>query len=265
MLEALITYLLLGCVAGLAAGLLGVGGGLIIVPVLALAFRMQGMDSGNIMHLALGTSLATIVFTAVSSVWAHHRRGAVAWGLVFGLAAGMLPGSLGGAFVADSVSSDMLQRLFALFEFSMGIYMIAGTPAMRTGAAASLRWLELVPVGIGIGGMSAILGIGGGTMTVPYLSWRGRDMHQAVAVSAACGLPIALAGAVGYLLAGLDAASLPPLATGYLYWPALGGVVATSLFFAPLGARLAHALPVRQLKRVFGVLLLVMAVTMLFE
>ncbi|ALP53079.1 hypothetical protein Tel_07875 [Candidatus Tenderia electrophaga] len=262
MLDAIVIYLLLGCAVGLSAGLLGVGGGLIIVPVLVVAFQMQDMQSSTIMHLALGTSLASIVMTAISAVLAHQRRGAVVWHIVYGLAGGMLLGSLLGAVIADQLSSSVLQRVFALVEFVIAIYMMAGAPAVRRAMTVAIQRLELLLAGAGIGAVSALLGIGGGTLTVPYLCWRGRDIHQAVAVSAACGLPIALSGALGYLLTGLDEIHLPPLATGFIYWPAVGGIAATSLLFAPLGARLAHALPVTQLKRVFGSVLLLIAVSM---
>ena len=262
MLEAIIIYLLLGSVAGLLAGLLGVGGGLVIVPVLSIVFQMQGFNTETIMHLALGTSLASIVFTSISAVLAHQRRGAVVWSIVYGLASGMLLGALSGALLADSISSDQLKLLLALFEFVIAIYMIAGAPAIQRGIQATARWLELFLVGNLIGLVSALLGIGGGTMTVPYLCWRGRDIRQAVAVSSACGMPIALAGATGYLFVGLDSGTLPAMATGYIYWPALLGIVAASLFFAPLGARLAHHLPVLLLKRVFGVVLLLIAILM---
>lgn len=260
MQETIIIYLLLGSFAGLIAGLLGVGGGLIIVPVLVVVFQMQAFDSASIMHLALGTSLATIVFTAISAVLAHHRRGAVVWSIVYGLAPGMLLGSLLGALSADSIPGEDLKLLFALFEFVIAFYMIAGAPSPQRSIEASIRRLELFVMGNGIGLVSAILGIGGGTMTVPYLCWRGRSIRQAVAISSACGMPIAFAGAFGYLIAGLDADTLPPMATGYIYWPALIGIVTASLFFAPLGARLAHQLPIMLLKRVFGVVLLLMAV-----
>ncbi len=262
MLEAIIIYLLLGCFAGFVAGLLGVGGGLVIVPVLVLVFQMQAFESATIMHLALGTSLATIVFTAIASVIAHHRRGAVVWPVVYGLSTGMLLGGFLGAVLADQVSSAALKQLFSLFEFIIAIYMIVGTPTLRGALDAIIQRLELFLVGSGIGTISAVLGIGGGTITVPYLCWRGWDIRQAVAISSACGLPIALAGAVGYLFVGLDAVSLPELTTGYIYWPALLGIVATSLLFAPLGARLVHHLPVKMLKRLFGVVLLLMAVVM---
>lgn len=264
MFEAIIIYLMLGAVAGVAAGLLGIGGGLVIVPMLALVFQAHGFDDAIVMQLALGTSLATIVFTAISSVLAHHRHGAVQWPLVFILAPGMLLGSFVGAFVADQMGGDQLKRLFALFEFAIGIYMIAGAPQMQQGIQVMMRRLELMAVGGGIGLLSALLGIGGGTMTVPYLSWRGLDMRRAVAVSSACGMPIALSGALGYLLAGLDAEGLPQLASGYIYWPALVGIVTASLLAAPVGAGIAHRLPVSGLKKIFGLLLLVMAAMILY-
>ncbi len=260
--EAIIIYLLLGCFAGLIAGLLGVGGGLIIVPVLAVVFQAQAFDHASIMHVALGTSLATIVFTAISAVLAHHRRGAVVWSMVFALVPGLLMGSLFGALFADGIPSDDLKLVFALFEFVVACYMIAGAPSPQRSIEALLRRFEPFVVGNGIGLVSAILGIGGGTMMVPYLCWRGRTIRQAVAISSACGMPIALAGAFGYFIAGMDADSLPAMATGYIYWPAVIGIVTTSLLFAPLGARLAHSLPKMFLKRVFGVVLLLMAVTM---
>jgi uncharacterized membrane protein YfcA len=262
MFETLLLYLLFGAVAGLAAGLLGVGGGLILVPLLAFVFKGYGFNSSTIMHLALGTSLTTIVFTAASAVAAHHRRAAVIWPLVFTLAPGLLLGSLLGAALADNVSSEVLKRLFAGFEFLIGLYMIAGAPTLQADGAGGGKRAGLVFAGGVIGLVSALLGIGGGTMTVPYLTWRGRKIHQAVAVSSACGIPIALAGAVGYCLTGLDAAGLPPWSTGYIYWPAVAGIVAASLIFAPLGARLAHRLPVKRLKSLFGIVLLIMAVVM---
>lgn len=263
MLEAFIIYLLLGCFAGFVAGLLGVGGGLVIVPVLVFVFQEQGFDGATIMHLALGTSLATIVFTAVSAVFAHHCRGAVVWTVVRSLSGGLLLGGFVGAVLADSIQSDGLKQFFVFFELIVAVYMMAGTPVLQRALDAVIRKLELFFVGSVIGTFSAVLGIGGGTMTVPYLCWRGCDMRQAVAISSACGLPIALAGAVGYVWVGLDAVPLPPMSTGYIHWPAVFGIVITSLLFAPLGALLAHHLPVRQLKRVFGVVLLLMALMMI--
>lgn len=255
MVETLLVCLLLGGVAGLLAGLLGVGGGIVIVPVLALLFQAQGVSDSLVMHLALGTSLATIVVTSLSAVAAHHRLGAINWPLAAWMAPGLMAGAVAGAWFADGAESVTLQRLFALFEIAVGIYMLAGR-RVGGGGDAIPPPAELMVSGGVIGTLSSLLGIGGGTMTVPYLSWRGRAIHEAVAVSSACGFAIALAGAAGYLWTGMDAPSLPSLASGYLYWPAFAAISCASLMTAPAGARLAHRLPVAGLKRLFAVILM---------
>lgn len=264
MVETLLIYLLLGALAGVVAGLLGVGGGIVIVPVLVWLFQAQGFNEGSIMQLALGTSLATIAITSISAVFAHHRLGSLNWRLVAWLTPGLVAGAALGALLADEVASATLQRLFGLFEMAVALYMFFGARAGGAGAQP-IAAPELVVTGSVIGTLSSLLGIGGGTMTVPYLTWRGRVMREAVAVSSACGFPIALAGGAGYLLAGLDAPSLPPFASGYLYWPAFAGIGCASLLLAPLGARLAHRLPVAQLKRLFSLILLVIGAVMLFK
>lgn len=264
MVETVLIYLLLGALAGVVAGLLGVGGGIIIVPVLVWLFQAQGFGAGNIMQLALGTSLATIAITSISAVVAHHRLGSLDWRLVAWLTPGLVAGAALGALFADGVASTTLQRLFGLFEMAVALYLFFGAQVSGT-KARPIAVPELMVTGTVIGTVSALLGIGGGTMTVPYLTWRGRLMREAVAASSACGFPIALAGGAGYLLAGLDAPSLPPFATGYLYWPAFAGISCTSLLLAPLGARLAHGLPVAQLKRLFSLILLVIGAVMLFK
>ena len=263
MFEATLIYLLLGAFAGIAAGLLGVGGGLIIVPVLVAVFQMQSFDPKIVMQLALGTSLATIVFTSLSSVIAHHRRGAVVWGMVAKMAPGMLLGAMLGAYVADNVSGEQLKLFFAAFEVAVAVYMILGTPVVMNSVQNTFKRSELFGVSACIGGLASVLGIGGGTLTVPYLCMRGIKIHQAVAVSAACGLPIAASGALGYCFFGLNEAVLPAFSSGFIYWPAWAGIVAVSLFTAPIGAALAHHLPVASLKKVFAGLLLVMALVMI--
>lgn len=263
MLETLTLYLVLGGCAGLIAGLLGVGGGVVIVPVLLFVFYSQGMPGDVVMHLALGTSLASIAVTGASSAWSHHRHGAIDWRLFGGMAPGLLLGALLGAVVADLLSGQSLSFLFGVFEVVVGVYMILGAPTVQRHAGEVLRLRELLPVGTGVGTVSALLGIGGGTLTVPYLTWRGRSIHRAVAVSSACGLPIALAGAVGYLITGLDAGNLPEMSLGYIYLPALLGMVAASLFSAPMGAKLAHKLPVAILRRLFGGVLLLVGISIL--
>ncbi len=255
-------YLLLGTGAGILAGLLGVGGGVVIVPALVWVFSSNDFDPSLVMHLAVGTSLATIVITSVASIRAHQRHQAIRWPVVRRLAAGILLGAGFGALVADALSSFWLQRVFACFIILVGIRMAsgAGVSLKQRGLPGRLgMFLSGVPIGL----LSALVGIGGGSLTVPFLNWCGVDMRHAVATSAACGLPIALAGATGFVLVGWGDPGLPPGSTGFVYWPALLGIVATSFPFAPLGARLAHTLPVKTLKRAFAVLLLVLGVKML--
>lgn len=265
MWEMLLTYLSLGLFAGLIAGLLGVGGGLIIVPVLAASFVTQGFPSTIIMQLAIGTSLATIVVTGISSTLAHHKRGAVQWPWVRRMASGLAIGAIGGAIVAHFISSEDLKLTFGVFECIIALYMLLGSPMARGGAIAPPARFELLAVSAWIGAISSFLGIGGGTMTVPYLSWRGMEMRYAVAISAACGLPIAMMGTISYIAVGGNQSGLPVGASGYVYWPAVAGIAAASLIAAPWGAELAHRLPTSILKRLFGVILVMIGIAMIIK
>lgn len=260
-MEAVFGYLVLGMAAGIAAGLFGIGGGLIIVPVLVWTLPAQGVADTALMHLALGSSLATIVFTSLSSVRAHQRRGAIDWPVFWGLAPGIVVGAWGGAAIANSLPTVILQRIFGVFELVVAAQMLlAARPAPHRQLPAASG---MIAAGLAIGAVSAIVGIGGGTMTVPFLVWCNVAMRRAIATSAACGLPIAVAGSIGYIVAGWDASGLPQWATGYIYWPAVVAIVVTSVLFAPLGAWLAHTLPTAALKRLFGVLLAVLGLRML--
>lgn len=257
----MLIYLVLGAAAGLLAGLFGVGGGLIIVPVLAWTFAAQGIDPGVIMHLAIGTSLASIWLTSIMSIRAHHKRGAVNWALVKQLVTGIVIGALVGALVAEQLPTSSLKRIFGVFELLVAAQMLFVT---RYQAHFELPGRAgMTAAGGVIGGVSAIIGIGGGTLTVPYLVWCRVPMLNAVATSAACGLPIAVAGAFGFLLTGWNAANLPPWSTGYLYWPAWLGIVIASSLTAGLGARLAHRLPGARLRQLFALLLMGLGVKML--
>lgn len=253
-------YLLAGMLAGLLAGMLGVGGGLVIVPVLAYLFSLQGFDNALIMQMAIGTSLATIVLTSLSSIRAHQRRGAVLWPVVARLTPGIIVGAWCGAAVAHLLPSDTLRTLFGLFELAVAAQM-----ALEL-AAAPHRQLPGVGgsalAGGVIGTVSAIVGIGGGTLTVPFLTWCNVEMRRAVATSAACGLPIALAGALAFMITGWNQPMLPAFSGGYLYGPAVLGIGVTSILLAPLGARFAHTLPVRTLRRFFALFLLVIGLRM---
>jgi uncharacterized membrane protein YfcA len=257
----LFAYLVLGGVAGVLAGLLGVGGGLIIVPGLLWVFRANGFDEAVVAHLAVGTSLGTIVPTSLSSIRAHHRRGAVLWPVVARLAAGIVVGAGLGAAIADRLATAWLQRVVGVFALVVAVQMLMGERAeARRGLPGSAG---LAAVGTGIGTLSGLVGIGGGSMTVPFLTWCGVDIRRAVATSAACGFPIALAGAIAFTLVGWRGEGLPPGSTGYLYWPALLGVAVASVLTAPLGARLAHTLPVSALKRVFAAVLVLVGIKLL--
>ncbi len=261
LLPTLLLYLALGAFAGVMAGLLGVGGGLIIVPVLAWIFHGQAVADAIVMHLAIGTSLATIVVTSISSVRAHHLRGAVLWPVVWQLTPGIVIGAWLGAAVADVLPSAVLSKIFAVFVLAVAAQMAFGAkPAPHRGLPGTTGMMATGGV---IGGVSAIVGIGGGSLTVPFLTWCNKAMRQAVATSAACGLPIALAGSVGYIVAGLNSADLPAWSLGYVYGPALLGVAAASMLSAPLGAKLAHTLPTGTLKKVFAVFLTLVGTKML--
>ncbi|MES9962549.1 MAG: sulfite exporter TauE/SafE family protein [Candidatus Sedimenticola sp. 20ELBAFRAG] len=254
-------YLLVGSIAGLFAGLLGVGGGLIIVPALVWVFSSNGFSQEVIVHLAVGTSLATIVVTSISSVRAHHLRGAVLWERVVELAPGIVIGAWCGALVADFLPTFWLQRVFACFAILVGLQMAFGAKSEAHRELPDRAGMTLA--GWVIGMVSAIVGIGGGSLTVPFLSWCSVNIRNAVATSAACGLPIAVAGAIGFVVAGWGDDGLPPMSTGFVFWPGFLAIVSASYLLAPVGAKLAHTLPVDVLKKVFSVLLLVLGLKML--
>lgn len=259
----IIIYLALGIFAGFTAGLLGVGGGLIIVPVLSALFINQVFDKTIVMHLAIGTSLATIIFTSISSVWAHHKRGAVRWVDVVRLTPGIILGAWMGATIAGVISTSGLQLFFGLFELYVAIQMTLNiTPKPHRSLPAKPG---MFMAGNVIGSISSIVGIGGGTLTVPFLTWCNVNIREAVASSAACGLPIAIAGVIGFIVTGWNDAALPSGSFGFVYVPALLGIVAMSVLFAPLGAKVAHAIPTKQLKRVFAILLYILAFNMLYS
>lgn len=247
-------YLILGGFAGVLAGLFGVGGGIIIVPVLVLSFTAQGFSPDVLTHLAVGTSLATIIFTSINSILAHHRKGAVRWPVVLWMTVGILAGTAVGTLTAAAIQGPMLLKIIGVFAIVMAIQMGLNIKPKASGDVPGKPGLTIA--GIVIGWASAIFGIGGGSLTVPFLSWRSVPMQQAVATSAACGLPIAIVGALSFMLVGWDEAHLPQWSLGFVYLPAMAGIAITSMFFARIGANLAHRLSPLMLKRLFALLLL---------
>jgi len=254
-------YLLLGVFAGGIAGLLGVGGGLIIVPILAVLFALQGFPPEYLMQFAVGSSLATIVFTSLSSMRAHHQRGAVNWQVMLQLSLGILLGGWLGGVLAIWMGGLVLAGLFGLFELAVAAQMGFGRPPAVHRKPSG--WIRNAVAGVVIGAFSALLGIGGGTLTVPWLVWHNVDMRHAVGTSAACGLPIALSGALGFIAVGLGKADLPAGSTGFVYWPAVIAISIASVLSAPLGARLAHRLDQASLKKVFAVFIALLGLLML--
>ena len=261
----LIIYLLIGAIAGFTAGLFGVGGGLIIVPILYIVFTQMHYDPNVIMHIAVGTSLATIIITSISSVTAHHKKGAVLWNVFRNLAPGLVFGSFLGAGVADLLSGQHLQLIIGVFAVWMSYKMFSGAHAVID----PNRHLPSAPsqfiAGGGIGVASAIFGIGGGSLTVPYLNRHGVVMQKAVATSAACGLPIAIAGAIGFMWFGAKEQINVPNTIGYVHIYAFLGISAMSFITAKLGAKVAHRLSAAVLKKCFAGLLVVVGCYFIYK
>jgi uncharacterized membrane protein YfcA len=255
------SYIVLGSAVGFLAGLLGIGGGLLIVPMLSFLFTAQGFPDGHILHLALGTSLASIMFTSVSSFRSHHKHGAVIWKAVVAITPGIILGTFGGSYIAAILSTRFLKGFFGCFLYYVATQMIIG---FKPKPSRSLPGTPgMVSAGGVIGVFSSLVGIGGGSLSVPFLAWCNASMHQAIGTSAAIGFPIAVSGGVGYILNGLKATGLPPHTVGFVHVHALLGIALASILTAPLGAKLAHRLPVDKLKKLFAVLLYVIGTKML--
>lgn len=256
-----LAYLALGAFAGFFAGMLGIGGGLVIVPVLVFLFDAQHFPSEHVLHVALGTAMSTIVFTSLVSIRAHHARGAVRWGVVKAMTPGVVVGTLIGAALASELPRQPLAIVFTVFVYY----------------AAAQMWLDIKPkpsrelpgtpglmaAGGFVGLISSLVAGGGAFLTVPGLTWSNVEMRHAVGTAAAVGLPIAIAGAIGYALAGQKVAGLPPHSVGFVNLPALAWVVVPSVLCAPLGARAAHRMPVGTLKKIFSMLMFALATRML--
>ncbi len=258
MLTLLLYYLAVGALAGLAAGLFGVGGGLVIVPVLVLSFVSVGFDAAVLTQLAVGSSLATIVLTSVSSAWTHQRLGNVVWPVFRVLAPGVVVGVWLGVNTAGRLDGGVLQLAFGVFALLVAAQMGLGLQPRPERQLPGP--LGLGVVGGGVGYVSALFGIGGGSMTVPYLTWCNLAIQRAVGTSAALGLPIAVAGVLSNIWVGWGREGLPAWSTGFVYWPAVLGIVLTSIPCARVGARLAQRWPAQRLKRGFALFLCLVGV-----
>jgi uncharacterized membrane protein YfcA len=259
----ILILLAMGTFGGFAAGLLGIGGGMILVPFITMIYTAQHFPPGLVVHMAIATSLATILFTSLSSVRAHHLHGAVLWPVARLLAPGILVGSWLGPWIGKQMNTAVLSLFFGLFVAFMA------TRTLRNSKPTAGRELPgaagMFAAGGGIGVLSGLLGAGGAFISIPFMSWCNIKIHNAVATSAALGFPIALAGTLSNIYFGWDEPGLPAWSLGFIYVPALLVIVTTSVTMAPLGARMAHRMPVLRLKKIFAVLLYALAAYMLWK
>ncbi|WP_438971374.1 sulfite exporter TauE/SafE family protein [Methylophaga sp.] len=259
-----LSYAGAGVIAGVLAGLFGIGGGLIIVPILLLVFSWQTMAADVAIHVAIGTSLMTIVVTSLSSMRAHHGYGTTDWILVKKLTPGLIVGSLLGAMIAANLSSQWLQTFFAFFALLMAVRLWLPLPKALSPKLLTLSFMSGYGVFTGI--ISAMVGIGGGTLVVPYLVVAGQKMQRAVGTAAACGFPIAVSGVIGFIWMGIVKYNINTgWQTGFVHWQAFIGIISTSIFMAPIGARLAKNLSHEKLSKLFSLVLLTVGLLLLFR
>lgn len=261
---SLLIFLCTGALAGLLAGLFGIGGGMVMVPILAFLLPARGVAESVVMQVSVATSMAVIAATSVSSTLSHHRRGGVRWDLFRPLAPGLVLGAIVGAYTAHLLPGNVLQRVVGIGALLTAAQLYF-TQEPQAAAAKIPQRLELLGMGGLIGALSSLIGIGGGSLTAPYLSLRGIPMRQAVGTAAAGGMPIAWAGTLGFIAAGWGLAAVPAPSLGYVSLSGFGGLALASVACAPLGARLAHGLPQRTLRRAFALMLSIVAVTMLVK
>lgn len=261
-MTVLFGYILLGAIAGLIAGIFGLGGGIIIVPTLIFTFTYLNFPPEVLTHIAVGTSLSTILFTSLSAIYVHHKKLAINWPVAIKLSGGMLLGGLVGAYFADFFSGELLQKIFAIYSLTVACQMwFSWQPK---GAFVLPKKSGLTLMGGGIGAISGLFGIAGGSLVVPMLSMYRIKITEAIATASATGFPIALSGTVGYVFMGWDNLALPEYSMGYLYLPATLGIIISSTVFAKVGAKLAHRLPAAILKKAFSIVLLLVAIKLFF-
>lgn len=255
-------FLVLGGIVGFIAGLLGVGGGGILVPFLSLMFIEMGVTKEEVMHVALGTSMACIIVTSLSSLHAHHKKGAVQWSIVRGMSLGVILGTFTATFVASHLNSIYLAFVFACFMIWTAVKLVRKRHSDNP--CKEKNKVKLFLPAFGIGNISALVSIGGGSLTVPFLVKQNIDIKSAVGTSAAIGLPISIAGTLGYLLNGSTASEAITSQVGFIYLPAVILISLSSFLLAPLGVRVSHQLEVQTLKTLFAILLIALSLKTLW-
>lgn len=259
-ISVLLACALLGSVAGFLAGLLGIGGGLVIVPALVYLLPSLGFSGENLMPVAIATSLASIVFTSTSATFAHHKSGNIPWPIARQLMFTIAGGALFGAYVADSLSDETLTYIFSVAVTILASYMILPIRMVKSKPLPAPWLIKLI--GFGTGYISSLMGIAGGAIMVPTLTYFSMSIRHAIGIATACGFVVAVFGALGFIFTGLDQKDLPAWSLGYIYLPALLGIILTSSLFAPFGVKMAAKLPVRYLKRIFAAFLILVAIRM---
>lgn len=260
-IEWIVLYMALGAIAGFMAGLLGLGGGGILVPLLASIFTMQGMSADNVVHLALGTSLACMIISSTASIRAHAFRGAIMWRVASGMAPGIVIGAFLAAHAATNLNSIFIAVFFTLFMALITLQMLVNWQPKPSKQPVTLR--RLLAAGVGIGSVSALTAVGGGFLAIAYLSYKNSDIKTAIGTSAAIGFPIAIAGTAGYMISGWSITLSNPYTLGFIYMPAFLVISIASAIAAHYGARCSHRLPEAFLKKTLAVISLLLSIKML--
>ena len=263
MLTSILVYLGVGAVVGFLGGLLGIGGGTIIVPLLAFSFAGQGIAGEHIQHMAVATSLACIIATSIASARAHNKRQSVDWSIFKSLAPGLFAGTLGGTWFAAGLNSRTLEAVFVVFLIYVSIQMLLNIKPKPSRQLPSQG--PLFGIGGMIGGLASLIGIGGGNMVIPLLTWCNVPLRLAIGTSSAAGLSIALAGSIGYAVNGWHVPNLPPYSLGYIYIPAFVCISASSMLVAGFGAAISHKAPLDKLRKFFALFLTTIALKMIWS
>jgi len=253
-LEIAFTFALTGLLAGFMAGLLGIGGGFIVVPLLLIILPYVGIDASLLAHVAIGTSLACICITSISSSFAHNRRHAIVWHLLKPIVPGLIVGAIIGSQLAGVIQGELLVLIFISGALATAIYLLTDHDKQKENIhTANIIYFFYAKIS---GIIASLIGIGGGSLISPFLVYRGQSMRKAVGTAAACGFPIALVGSIGYIYTGWFATSKIEYTSGYVYWPAFLGIVIFSALSAPLGAKIAHHISEKRLKQLFATFLI---------